>query len=362
MNAQLVFDGSDAGVRIPPSMQAPLPDQMCGTHFDQLGELASRTCYDSFGLFPDGKRKGRPSAALHEHILQVKNHSVYEHANFTTVIETKDSNLMAEIIRACCNRKGLWLEMGDGIEITTNLRVLLEWERHTKRFNETDITGQLGETLRHYGNWLAPAIIKSPEGRPLSVKSRHKAENLTDDQAWISLWLYGSRGFTHEMVRHRFAMSQRSTRYVDESDSPYILHPLISKWMDSQTGRWGRMYIMERIDQSMKADRKTYDFLVDELQAYLIQHGMDKVTARKQARGASRGYLGNALASEMIYSSSVAGWKWILSQRKNKLADAEIREVFSPGLAALKSSCYGERFAKYETVPSPDGMGTVLAA
>jgi hypothetical protein len=64
----------------------------------------------------------------------------------------------------------------------------------------------------------------------------------------------------------------------------------------------------------------------------------------------------------MLFTTNVTGWKWILSQRKNKLADAEIREVYSPGLAALQSSGYGDRFAEFTLVPSPDGLGTVLAA
>jgi thymidylate synthase ThyX len=64
----------------------------------------------------------------------------------------------------------------------------------------------------------------------------------------------------------------------------------------------------------------------------------DKTAARKQARGAARGYLGNALASDMLFTTSVTGWKWILSQRKNKLADAEIREVYTPAWTALQSS------------------------
>ena len=40
-----------------------------------------------------------------------------------------------------------------------------------------------------------------------------------------------SRSLTHELVRHRagFAYSQRSQRFVDESDSPFVVPPAISE-------------------------------------------------------------------------------------------------------------------------------------
>jgi thymidylate synthase (FAD) len=49
------------------------------------------------------------------------------------------------------------------------------------------------------------------------------------EHAQYSFFISGvSRGLTHELVRHRVgvAISQRSTRYVDESDSEWIRHPL----------------------------------------------------------------------------------------------------------------------------------------
>jgi thymidylate synthase ThyX len=101
--------------------------------------------------------------------------------------------------------------------------------------------------------------------------------------------------------------------------------------------------------------------LVAVLEDYGKAKGLDKASARKQARGAARGYLGNALATEMLFSAPVSGWKWILSQRANRLADAEIRAVYGRVLPALKASRYGAMFTGLDLVPSPDGMGEVLA-
>jgi thymidylate synthase ThyX len=88
---------------------------------------------------------------------------------------------------------------------------------------------------------------------------------------------------------------------------------------------------------------------------------VDAFTARKQARGAARGYLGNALFTELIFSASVAQWRRILAQRLNAAADAEIREMAADVLPILKGCRYGSDFADMNTKPSPDGIGVVLA-
>lgn len=385
MDAALVFDGRQ--VIVPVSMDKPLPDQCQGTPHEVVGELASRICYDSLGVDPaTGKRRGRSSGALHEHILQVQNHSVYEHLNFTVQIDFKGGRGAMHTAATVLNRKGIWAEIHDHhVEITTNARAVLEWERHTKPWNEQPASFLIRDTLRTYGNRLMPQIIGPPTREDVGgalvgfmEQTRLKVDNLSDDQAWITLWLYGSRGFTHEQVRHRFAMSQRSTRYVDEDGSPYIMHPLVSAFLNHPSSqvqnvpvRQGTETVMvsladysrKLIETSIEADRETYRKLTNALQRFATEHlGIaDKTAARKQARGAARGYLGNALASEMLFSAPVSGWKWILNNRKNKLADAEIREIYSPALAALQASGYGERFAEYKLTGSPDGLGTVLA-
>ena len=58
------------------------------------------------------------------------------------------------------------------------------------------------------------------------------AAALQDAEKWLSLYIYGSRGLTHELVRHGdfTSISQRSTRFVNESKSPWTLHPLIQMY------------------------------------------------------------------------------------------------------------------------------------
>ncbi len=364
MDASLVFDGE---LRIPDSMGRASHDQLQGSVSENLGEVASRICYDSLG-------NGRSTHKLHAHILEVINLSVYEHFNFTIRMEPGEQWVDA-LFRAVANRKGMWIVNYEGlgpdiVDITTNYRAILEWQRHTKLTNEQSFAnGVLCDVLTHYANRLAPIIFKDREPcltedtRMVLRESRLMDDmDLSDDQVWISLWLYGSRGFTHEQVRHRFAMSQRSTRYVDEDESDWITHPLITKYMDDPIESDTRKRLFKnQIAECIRTARATYSMANDYLTQYLLGAGMDKQTARKQGRGTARGFLGNALASEMIYSAPVSGWKWILNQRASKFADAEIRGVYEPALEALKRSRHGHRFSDYNLMASPDGMGKVLA-
>lgn len=352
MKASLVFDGS--GVNIPVSMGTPADNQMQGSDAEQLGELASRICYDSLGYDELGKRRGRSSYALHEHILEVINLSVYEHYNFTVRYSGYETQLMA---LACLNRKGIWIKLrGDEIDITTNLRAILEWDRWTRSTNSNNRTAFTKGLLTFYGNMIAPYIIPRTYAGTISPSRILETDELDQDQAWVSMYLQGSRGFSHEQVRHRFAISQRSTRYVDEDGSDYVQHPLVRFFFNNSQGRaW------KAIEKSIDADRETYRILVEELQDFcLTKLGLDKQTARKQARGAARGYLGNALSTEMIFSAPVTGWRWIIKQRLSKFADAEIRTIYTSVLQELKQSRYAAFFEDMETIPSPDRLGEIL--
>lgn len=373
--ASMVYDGTSI-VSVPHSMMEngpPLADQMVGMPLEQLGECASRICYDSLGNDPiTTKRRGRSSAALHAHILEVINLSVYEHGNFTIrfSLPSASTQSFTHYLHPLMNRKGIWVDNPAPfmLDITTNLRAILEWDRHTKGINLTHPVVAYKLMLEYWGNQLAPQIIRAPDlkdmdkaNRLIESSSLVSDSKLTADQAWITLYLYGSRGFTHEQVRHRFAMSQRSTRYVDESDSAYVTHPLVKKYLnDYIVPRQDRVQLEKMILESIDSDKATYRAVVQKLEAYNIQEGVDKQTARKQARGAARGYLGNALASEMLFSAPVSGWKWMLNQRLSSFADAEIREVYAEVLPCLQNSAHSRFFENYCMLPSPDKMGSVL--
>ena len=127
-----------------------------------------------------------------------------------------------------------------------------------------------------------------------------------------------------------------------------------------------RARVAKLVSETTRVCQSAYDEFVRLLQPYAKkrQPGLDNLSARKQARGAARGFLGNALQTELVFSASVQQWHWMLDQRASQWADAEIREIYAREsatvIAALRESQYAEEFAAYKNAPSPDGIGSIL--
>jgi thymidylate synthase ThyX len=351
ISASLIYDGTDE-VRIPPSMGKPRLDQMQGTARERLAELCGRVCYDSLG-------KGRDSKGYHEHIQQVRHFSTIESTAFTVEFSVGD---VAEAAVALLNRPGIWVEWrGSGAHVTcrvtANLLAALEWRTNGPI---TEMSCAIGEILKHAAHELAPRIVAKGYDRASRI-----VEPETDDEKWITLYLTGSRGWSHELVRHGdfTAISQRSTRYVDESESEWVMHPLIAKFLEEHPGGVLGGELKSDIKSDAHGSKLMYLSIVGLLQPWLEARGVNKVSARKQARGAARGVLGNALETEVIFSGSVRAFRrHILPMRAADAADAEIRLGFAEAaLPCLKASRYGDRFADLTLVAASDGIGRSLA-
>ncbi len=350
--AKLVWDGSE-DVHIPEEMGAPLTTQMKGTPMERVSELACRVCYGSLG-------RGRSSEELHQHILGVKHLSVYEHAHMTVEIQSRPGELP---ITPFLNRPGVWVRLdettSENMRVTFNPRVVLDWDNfspYASGYKSHDVRDILAA-------WMAPEcsmIVQYDGNRPKGSSVLMVPE--TDDEKWITMFLGGSRGFSHELVRHGdfTAISQRSTRYVDEDGSPWVDHPLVQQFLEDESiPQTTRLHVLEPIKGAKAQAREAYARVANTLQSWLKNKGVDKFNARKQARGAARGYLGNALYTELIFSASVAQWKRMLRMRCCDAADAEIRVVFSKILPELQKSRYGESFKGFCLEPSSDGIGMV---
>jgi thymidylate synthase ThyX len=351
--AYLVWDGGDE-VRIPDVMGKPAENQMQGTPGERLSELAGRVCYDSLG-------KGRSSPDYHTHIKEVGHGSVYEHVHMTVFLTWNMREPFA--IAVFLNRPGVWIRMvNEGIRVTFNPRVVLDWEAFGSPFAlERDI-------LHHHASQAWPMIISPrqvPRERADFIKNMTKVvEPDHDEERWVTLFVSGSRGFSHELVRHGdfTAISQRSTRFVDEDGSPWIDHPLVMEFMREASDLEREEVALEIGDVKMVA-RKVYADLSERLQKWLIEKkNVDKFTARKQARGAARGYLGNALETEVIFSASIAQWKRMLKLRACDPADAEIRSVFIEAFHELRKSRYADCFSSWERKAAKDGIGETVVA
>jgi len=362
MKASLVWDGGE-DVVIPPEMGEPRKDQMLGSAGERLSELSGRVCYGSLG-------RGRTTDEYHAHLLQVGHGSVYEHYTRTVEISFREK-FNTEILMVFQNRQGVWVEeLAGTLRVTMNIRSALEWRGWTNSFISEDqryLDMSIGRMIQDLWHKEVPRIVPhaSTTGIFLSpqVSEIRFVPPVSDHEKWVSLYMSGSRGFSHEQVRHgnETAISQRSTRYVQESESPWVVHPLLEEYLKEDSD----IVLQKQMEDVISASQRTYDNIVVKLERWLLSRIPEsdpfrKSTARKQARGAARGFLGNALKTDMIFSASVAEWKHMCNMRAADAADAEIRMIYNHVLLALQESRYGERFKDLSLVPASDGLGLSL--
>jgi thymidylate synthase ThyX len=310
-----------------------VPNRILVTRRDTKVVL-SANCYDSLG-------SGRGSAAYHKHIMDVRHLSVLEHAVFT--VELQADRPPEAVYSVLINRPGLYvLPVGQSMgtsrfRITLNLRSVVEWRMWSMQ--GTPFVA-IGDELQRVAHGLAPLIVPPPADSHIGVTITPVLPIASRERA-ITLFLQTSRGVSHETVRHRMnAISQRSTRFVDEDETPWILHPLLAAYLDATRDRG----LFSCLWTAQALARDAYSRAVERLEAYGKQQGMDAVTARKQARGAARGYLGNALMTNMLVTADVYQWWNILMQRHNPAADGEMQVTAKLMLDALRQSRYARMF------------------
>lgn len=120
-----------------------------------------------------------------------------------------------------------------------------------------------------------------------------------------------SRGFTHELVRHRvgIAFSQESTRYVDESDLHFVLPP--GKDLEQE-------YEMEPDSAFVRTLPQMVDHL-EKMYRILLKAGWKPEDARQ--------FLPIGTTSEIVVTANLREWRHIFSLRTAPAAHWEIRSV-----------------------------------
>lgn len=329
MPATLIYDNAKPDtLHVPAEMGTPLPHQLQGSPLDRLTELAGRVCYSSLG-----SPGSRSSADYHAHIREVRHLSVYRHAAITVEVSDDYSPLVF------LNRPCVWVTRNDDSDawrVTLNLQHVLEWDAWTHfEPNDAEI---VGDAIRQVAGGLAPLAAPAPPvGMPTGAildGVAWRVDPAEPDERWLSFYVHGvSRGLTHELVRHGAycAPSQRSTRYCDESESAWVWHPAIVRrfFTGDASGDVdvSNLLMPERLERLQGSCRSAYADIVESL----TRGGVD----RKAARGAARGVLGNALATELVFSASLAQWRRIVAQRNSPHADEEIRNLAAEIAAAL---------------------------
>lgn len=126
-----------------------------------------------------------------------------------------------------------------------------------------------------------------------------------------------SRGFTHEQVRHRItAISQESTRYVDESDFQCVVPPHRdeNELMLLEDGRFmSFVQMLTEVERYYRALRKG---------------GWVPEDARQ--------ILPTAIKSEIVITANFREWRHIFKMRTQKAAHWEIRALMCDLLEAVR--------------------------
>ncbi len=188
--------------------------------------------------------------------------------------------------------------------------------------------------------------------------------SVTEHATW-SFYLAGvSRGLTHELVRHRVGMAyaQRSTRYVDESESPWVLPPLFRAQPEdapelAALKAQGRAELAEVRRRAASGYARLMD-LGDEI-LRLQAPDLSRTDRRKAVRGAARGTLGQSLETRIIFSANLRALLHICQMRCVRYAEAEIRIVAARLIDLMREEA-PRYFARAEFGPSPDGLAPEL--
>lgn len=128
-----------------------------------------------------------------------------------------------------------------------------------------------------------------------------------------------SRACSHQLVRHRIASySQKSQRYVNETQFEYVTPPSIKK----------RHELRDMFDEKMRDIQKAYTEMKILLKNALIEEdGMDPKVAEKAANEDTRFLLPNACCASIIVTMNIRSLFNFFKHRCCNRAQWEIRAV-----------------------------------
>ncbi|MBM4592642.1 FAD-dependent thymidylate synthase [Rhodococcus hoagii] len=129
----------------------------------------------------------------------------------------------------------------------------------------------------------------------------------------VTFMVHAPRSVLTELERHRhLSFSVVSQRYVNAVKVTPLLHqpPAFALLSEELT---------ERLDEFAAATANLYN----EIHAELVEQDVD----HKEARGAARAVLPNAIDAPMVVTGNLRAWRYVIKARFHEAADPEIREL-----------------------------------
>lgn len=152
---------------------------------------------------------------------------------------------------------------------------------------------------------------------------RKRGHESVIEHSFMSVKFYNlSRGFTHEMVRHRLAsFLQESTRYVDESNLEIVVPP-------------GKDIEGEKVTLNLPSGR-TEEVSVEEWADLTEQHYRGRLEQGWETEDA-RQFLPIGVTAEIVVSTNFREWRHIFQLRGQVAAHWEIRGIVIDLLEEVK--------------------------
>lgn len=209
--------------------------------------------------------------------------------------------------------------------------------------NPADNVASEPELLAEYAGRVCYMSQANPAGRTTSeyltniIKQQHGS---VLEHATYHFLIEGvSRALTHELLRHRAgtAVSQLSQRYVDASDTDFVIPPAIQQC---------NVLMIEQFKRHCLDLVAHYADTCHELEAH-FHNEQDKTLRRKRAREAARALLPNATETKLVWTCNGRAVRHILELRGSPHADLEIQR-FAVTLYSLVRSIAPALVADFE--------------
>jgi len=208
--------------------------------------------------------------------------------------------------------------------------------------------GTDGERLAEFAGRLCYMSQRNPANRSTAeylgniLKQGHGS--VFEHAVYVLLIEGVSRSLTHELVRHRagFGYSQLSQRYVDESESAFVVPPAI-QGDEALEKAW-----LEQVESAQRSYVTAVEGLMERYD-WVEQ----KVHRRKMAREAARSVLPNATETKIVVSGNVRAWRTMLELRLGEGAEREIRRMAVRVLEVLRGES-PSFFADFELYQAED--------
>ncbi|GAA4461257.1 FAD-dependent thymidylate synthase [Nibrella saemangeumensis] len=189
-------------------------------------------------------------------------------------------------------------------------------------WRRTEGTSESDEIIELAGRicYMSFGNLQSPRSNTDYIKNLivQGHESVLEHVTWSFILTGISRGFSHQLVRHRigFSYSQLSQQYYDESYAEFVLPDIIKHSKRA----------MEKWKEITKNNRESYKELLEYLKEIKID-GLSKKELNRLLYTAARSVLPNATETKIFVTANARSIRHFLKVRGAIQGDEEMRRV-----------------------------------